>query len=476
MKPVRTRLAPSPTGYVHVGTIRTALYAWLIAKQNNGTFLLRIEDTDKKREVVGSEEHIFKSLKALGLDYTEGPDVGGPFGPYRQSERLGIYKEWAKKLIEKGRAYADPYSKEEIDKFRKKAKDSKKPFLYRDFRPESPPRWDGNQPLRFFSEPKDYSWHDEVMGDLHATSAAVDDFILIKSDGYPTYNFAHIVDDHLMEITHVIRSQEFLASVPKFLNLYEALDLERPIFITPPPVLGPDGKKKLSKRDGAKDVLEYLSEGYLSEALLNFFASLGWNDGTEQEIFSLDQLVDKFNTKGIQRSGANFDDKRLIWMNGAHIRLLDLDKLYQMSKDFFPSSAKDFADEYKMKVLGLIQERLKYLSEIPSLTEFFFKDLDINPSLIKDNPKLSELGNQKLVEYLNMAKTELEQSDFSVDDLSNRLNGLLAKTGQKPAVIFSLIRIATTQSPSSPGLFEYLNVLGKDRSLRRIEEQIGALS
>lgn len=473
---VRTRLAPSPTGYIHVGTVRTALYGWLIAKQNNGDFLLRIEDTDKKREVAGSEEHIFKSLKALGLDYSEGPDVGGPFGPYRQSERLDIYKEWAEKLIAKGRAYADPYTPEELDKFRQQSKESKKPFLFRDYRPESPPKWTGEQPLRFKSEPKDYTWHDEVMGDLSAGSGAVDDFILIKSDGYPTYNFAHVVDDYLMEITHVIRSQEYIASVPKYLNLYDALEIERPIFITPPPVLGPDGRKKLSKRDGAKDVLEYLKEGYLSEALLNYFASLGWNDGSEQEIFSLDELVKKFSLKGVQRSGANFDDKRLIWMNGAHIRGLSIDELFNLSKPYLPKSAEQYDDEYIKKVLSLIQERLKYLSEIPSLTAFFFEDLDINPSLINDNPKLSAISKEDLVKYLNMAKDELNQSNFSVEDLTNRLNKLLETTKQKPVVLFSLIRIATTQSSSSPGLFESLNVIGKDRSLKRLNDQITVLS
>jgi glutamyl-tRNA synthetase len=476
MNKVRTRLAPSPTGYVHVGTIRTALYAWIIAKQNNGAFILRIEDTDKKREVAGSEEHIFKSLKALGLNYTEGPDEGGPFGPYRQSERLNIYKEWAQKLIAMGRAYADPYSPEEIDKFRQQSKANKKPFLYRDYRPETPPKWTGDQPLRFLSEPKDYSWHDEVMGDLSAKSGAVDDFILIKSDGYPTYNFAHLVDDYLMEITHIIRSQEFIASVPKFLNLYEALNIDRPIFITPPPVLGPDGRKKLSKRDGAKDVLEYLEEGYLSEALLNFFASLGWNDGSEQEIYSIDQLIKNFSVKGVQRSGANFDDKRLLWMNGAHIRLLSLDELYEKSKDYFPKSAESYDDDYKKKVLSLLQERLKYLGEIPSLTAFFFEDLNIYPQLIEDNPKLSAIDKKTLVEYLNMTAKELEQSDFTVEDLTKRLNALLEKTGQKPAVLFSLIRIATTQSSSSPGLFDSLNLLGKERSLKRIQEQVEALS
>ena len=244
---------------MHVGGVRTALFAWLVARQSSGSFILRIEDTDKDREVEGSEQHIIQTLKTLGLDFDEGPDIGGPFGPYRQSERLDIYKEWGEKLLSLKRAYVDPYSEEEVENFRDQAKAAKKPYLYRDYRPETNTEWDHTRPLRFLSEPKDYSWHDEIMGDLSAKADAVDDFILIKSDGYPTYNFAHIIDDLLMEISHVIRGQEFLASVPKYLNLYEALDIPRPLLATVPAVLAPDGKRKLSKRDGAKDILEYIS-------------------------------------------------------------------------------------------------------------------------------------------------------------------------------------------------------------------------
>lgn len=475
MEKVRTRFAPSPTGYLHVGGIRTALFAWLLAKQSSGAFILRLEDTDKDREVGGSDEHIFKSLKALGLSYDEGPDVGGDYGPYRQSERLNIYKEWADKLVASGRAYADPYSEDQLNEFRQTAKLQKKPFLYRDNRPDSPPEWDGTRPLRFKSEPQDTSWHDEVMGDLQASAGAIDDFILMKSDGYPTYNFAHIVDDHLMAITHVIRSQEFLASMPKYLNLYEALRLKLPVFATTPPVLGADGKKKLSKRDGAKDVLDYLKEGYLEEGLINFIASLGWNDGSEQEIFSINQLIEKFSLAGVQRSGAHFDEHRLIWMNGVHIRELSLEQLYPKTKDCWPDSANNYDDDYKKQVLGLIQERLKYLSEIPDLTDFFFEDKPVDASLISSHKQLGSVDKSQLKQWLQLVKETLEQSDFSVDDLSKRLNDLLAVTNQKPAVLFSLIRIATTQSQSSPGLFDSLHVLGKDRSLARIESQLSAL-
>ena len=221
MSNVRTRFAPSPTGYMHVGGIRTALFAWLLARHEAGKFILRIEDTDKKREVEGSVEHIIKCLNALGLDYDEGPEKGGQYGPYKQSERLKIYDKWARQLINQDRAYADPYSPEQLNGFRQAAAKNHQPFLFRNHRPDNPPEWDGSQPLRFKSEPKDYSWNDEVMGKLSAGEEAIDDFILIKSDGYPTYNFAHIVDDNEMKISHVMRGHEFLASTPNYLNLYE---------------------------------------------------------------------------------------------------------------------------------------------------------------------------------------------------------------------------------------------------------------
>lgn len=475
MEPARTRFAPSPTGYLHVGGVRTALFAWLVARQTKGTFILRLEDTDKNREVEGSGQHIMDSLVWLGLEWDEGIKKGGPYGPYKQSDRLAIYKEWGQKLTTKGRAYADPYTKEQLDEFRAEAQAAKKPFLFRNHRPENPPAWDGTQPLRFKCEPKAYSWHDAVMGDLSAGEEAVDDFILIKSDGYPTYNFCHIIDDLLMECTHVMRSQEFLASVPKFLNLYEALEIERPILATLPFVMGPDGKKKLSKRDGAKDVLDYAREGFLPEAMVNFMATLGWNDGTEQEIFAIPELIEKFSLERVHRSGAKFDEQRLLWLNGSHIRALPLDELYERSKIFWPEESNTFDDNYKKRVLGLVQERLKFFAELPELTIFFFKDLPVNPELWQNNKQLKKLGQNELKNLLEKAKAELEQSDFSTEDLSNRLNGLLETTGQKPGILFSLIRIATTQAPASPSLAESLNVIGKDISLRRIDTMLHAL-
>ncbi|HEY5805870.1 MAG TPA: glutamate--tRNA ligase [Candidatus Saccharimonadales bacterium] len=475
MKPARTRFAPSPTGYLHVGGVRTALFAWLLARQSRGRFILRLEDTDKVREVEGSGRHIMDSLRWLSLEWDEGIDKGGPYAPYIQSERLNVYKAWAQKLVDKGRAYADPYTKEEVEGFRKQTQAAKKPFLFRDYRPENPPEWDGTQPLRFKSNPKAYKWQDAIMGELSAGEEAVDDFIIIKSDGFPTYNFCHIIDDLLMKCTHVIRAQEFIASTPKFLNLYEALEIDHPVLATVPPIMGPDGKKKLSKRDGAKDILDYAREGYLPEALINFMASLGWNDGTEQEIFTVDELIQKFSLERVQRSGARFDEQRLMWMNGAHIRMLPLDTLYEKVEGFWPTEAEHYDEEYRKSVLGLVQERLKYFAELPNLTMFFFKDLPIDPSLWTAGKQLKKLEQSEIKNLLEESRAALEESDFSVSDLTERLNKLLEATSQKPAVLFSLIRIAATQAPSSPGLADTLAVLGKETSLRRMRAMLESL-
>lgn len=476
MRPTRTRFAPSPTGALHVGAIRTALFAWLVAKHNKGEFILRIEDTDQVRNVEGALTNIVDSLAYLGLDYDEGPDKPGKYGPYIQSQRLEIYNEWARKLIKDGRAYADPFTKDQLEKLRDQAKLNKKPFLFRDHRPENPPVWDGKTPLRFKSEPKSYSWTDLVMGKLSAGPESIDDFIIIKSDGFPTYNFAHIVDDHLMEITHVIRSQEFLPSVPKFLNLYDALNIDPPQFATPPPVLNPDNNRKLSKREGAKQVLDYKKMGILPDAMVNAIVSLGWNDGTTDEFYTREQLIDKFNLSRVQKGGAHFSEDRLFWISGHYIRALSDEQLYSLAKDYLPKSSESYDEKYKTAVLGLIKERLKYFDEIKDLSNFFFEDLDFDISLIKNNNVLSRIENTKISQLLITSREALASSNFEVASLTETLNNLLTKTSESPKVLFSLIRIATTNAPASPGLADTLSLLGRDKSLSRIDSFLKSLS
>ncbi|MEI6054219.1 MAG: glutamate--tRNA ligase [Candidatus Saccharibacteria bacterium] len=476
MTNIRTRFAPSPTGFMHVGGVRTALFAYLVARQDpNGKFVLRLEDTDQKREVAGSADHLMKALKDLGIIYDEGPDIGGPYAPYRQSERLDSYKKWAQKLIDKGRAYADPYTPEQLDEFHEKAKNEKRAFLYRNHRPENPPVWDGTMPLRFKSDPKSYSWHDEVMGNLQSGPEVIDDIILIKSDGYPTYNFAHIVDDAEMDITHIIRGQEFIASQPNYLNIYEALEIEHPIFATMPHILNKDGNKKLGKRDGAKDVLEYLTDGYLAETMMNFIASMGWNDGTEQEIFSHDELVEKFSFERVHRSGARFDEQRLLWMNGQHIRLLSIDDLYNRVQDFWPESAEKAGDEDKKIVLKLVQDRLKTLKDLSILTDYFFSEPNPDWSMIESNNQLNRLTKDEIIKLLETSKLELIKTEFDADSLQQTLNNLLTITGQKPGILFSLIRLAVSWAPFSPALNDTLAVIGKEKVQSRLQLAIDTI-
>jgi len=478
-KTVRTRFAPSPTGALHAGTVRTALFAWLTARHAGGQFILRIEDTDKAREVESGTRNIIEALKYLGLDWDEGPDAGGSHEPYIQSERLPIYLEWAQKLLDNGRAYADPTDEAKLNELREGAKAVKKPFLYREHRPENPPKWEAGMPIRFKSEPRAYEWHDEVMGDLSAGPEVIDDFILVKADGFPTYNFAHIIDDHLMEITHLMRSQEFISSMPNFLNLYDALELERPVFATMPLVLPEEGGKKLSKRLGAKQLLDYQKMGILPAALMNALATTGWSDGTEQEIFSKDELIAKFELSRVQKGSARFDEKRLIYLNGHYIRELPIDELLKLAEDYWPESAKKADDAYKKKVLALVQERLKYFDELWLLVKPFFEEpADRDILELYENPVDKQLAKQP-VDYkqlLSAVIDELKESDFSAEDLQKRLNQLLEELDSKPAILFPVIRIAVTGSASSPEMAGTLAVLGKEKSLARLQGALKLLA
>ena len=462
---VKTRFAPSPTGYIHVGNVRTALYTYLVARKNKGKFILRIEDTDQSRLVEGAEELILNTLKWLGLEWD------GEIA--RQTSRKDVYLKYANRLIEYGLAYTDPYSKEQVEKFREQARADKKPFLYRDYRPESPPKWRLGAPLRFrVPELKRYSWNDAVMGELSAGEEALDDFVLIKADGLPTYNFAHIVDDYEMGITHVIRGAEYISSTPKYLSLYEALEIEPPILAHVPHILAPAGNKKLGKRDGAKSIAEYRKEGYLPEAMLNFLAQLGWNDGTEQEIFSKNELIQKFSLDRVQKSGARFDEKRLIWLNGQWIRSLDLDDLYQRCESFW----KPGDEIYKKKVLALAQDRLKTLSDLPALTSYFFEEPEIDMKLITENKQLKRLTDNELKHLLRASESALDKLDeWTSENIQSCLNSLLEELETKPSVLFSLVRVATTWAPFSPQLNETLALVGKKRTLSRLRRLLDSL-
>lgn len=476
---MKTRFAPSPTGYIHIGNVRSAIYPYLLARQQDGKFILRIEDTDRARYVEGATELIENTLKWLGLEWDEGPIVGGPNEPYFQSERKAIYQAWAQKLIDMGRAYADDTSPETIDKYRNLCYNEKRPYLYRDFRPENPPEWHEGIPLRFKSDPKIRKWHDEVMGDMEAGPEVQDDIILLKADGLPTYNFAHIVDDAEMGVTHVMRGVEYLSSTPNYLAIYEALGLEVPKLVSLPHILAPTGGKKLGKRDGAKSVTEYRDDGILPEALLNYLACLGWNDGSEQEIYTKDELISKFSLEKIQTSGARFDPVKILWQNGQWIRKIadkqGIDALYARTAGFWPESAKDYDDEYRKAVLSIIYDRLKTLSDLREMTGYFFADPIVDPELIIGNKFLKKFSEEELSELLQISASKLEQTEWNANSLQQALNELLAETNKKPAELFSLIRISLSYAPFSPALHLTMSVLGKNTTIARIRNTVTAL-
>ena len=477
-----TRFAPSPTGMMHVGGIRTALYAWLWARKNKGTFILRIEDTDKEREVAGSADHIMAALGWLGIAYDEGPDIGGPHAPYLQSERLSLYRTYAETLIQKGFAYPDPYTDEELQQFREKADDEKRPFLFRDHRPETFGTWDGTKPLRFKTPIASYAWHDVARGDLSAGVEAVDDFILIKSDGYPTYNFAHIVDDIEMGVTHVMRGEEFISSTPKFLAVYEALGLTPPIFVTLPPILGPGGTKKLSKRDGAKDVLEYRDEGYLPEAIVNFLALLGWNPGTEKEIFSPEELIAEFDIARVQRSGAQLDTKKLDWINREHIRALSYEKQEEGITAHLPENIRELPTCTTNRIHSLVPiivERIEKFSDVRTMAEsgelgFFFSSpvLDAEKISFKGSIPTETRGH---LETARTLLTDIADSDWDIAMIKDRIMSY-ADTLPKRGPALHPLRYALSGREQSPDPFTIASIIGRIDTLARIDTALGILA
>ncbi len=472
--PVITRFAPSPTGFMHIGGIRTALYAYFIARQSGGVFILRIEDTDKEREVAGSIGHIQDSLSWLGIDWDYGPEKAGPFGSCIQSERLHVYKKYADMLVEKGLAYPDPYTKEEIDEFRELAKQEKRPFLYRNHRPKTFEAWDGTKPLRLkVSDIKRHHWHDLVRGDLEGGEEMLDDIILIKTDGYPTYNFAHIVDDYEMGVTHIVRGDEFISSTPKFLSVYEALDITPPEFVSLPPILRDDRSKKLGKRDGAKDILEYKSEGYLPETMVNFLSLIGWNPGTDDEKFSISELLQLFTIEKIGRAGAAFNEEKLLWLNKKYIEDMSSDEFFSYTKNAIPDDVlklTNFSDEQLEKLLPVVRERVHIAKEITEAFEageydFAFLDPKIDPVMLL--PK-KETDLARVSSRLKHTSDLLGKIDFGSADAIKATIWDYAESEGRAEVLWPL-RVALTGKERSPDPFTVAYIIGKESTLKRIE-------
>jgi len=474
-KPVVTRYAPSPTGFQHIGGIRTALFAYLWAKKNSGTFILRIEDTDKSREVTGAIEHTIEALDWLGITYDIGPDKPSTaIGSCLQSDRLDIYKQYAQQLIDKGLAYPDPYTEAEITAFREQAEAEDRPFLYRQHRPENPGQWDGTRPLRLKTpEIKRYTWQDAVRGELTAGEEALDDFIIIKADGYPTYNFAHIVDDKEMDVTHVMRGQEFISSTPKYLSLYDALDIPYPVFVTLPPIMAADGKKKLGKRDGAKDILEYRTDGYLPAAMRNFLALIGWNPGGEQELFDDAELVSSFTLDKIQKSGGAFNEEKLQWMNKEY--LAKLTPAEQVT--YVQTALPDHNADTVAKLAPVMLERLHTQTEIKATVaegeyDWAFGDITYETELIKwkNDPAATDATPR-----LKQVHKLLSSADFTSPDTIKSAIWDYASEAGRGEVLWPL-RVALSGKERSPDPFTCAYVLGQVETLKRIQSACDKIS
>lgn len=473
-KKVVTRFAPSPTGFLHIGGVRTAIFSYLYAKKMGGTFILRIEDTDKQREVTGSIEHIMESLRWLDIEWDYGPDKPGPFGSCIQSERLESYKKYAQQLIDKGLAYPDPYTKEEVEKFRQDAEAQKKPFLFRNYRPETFDVWDGTRPLRLkVPEVKRYAWEDAVRGHLEAGEEMLDDIVLIKSDGYPTYNFAHIIDDLEMGVTHIMRADEFIASQPKFLSIYDALEIPYPVFVSLPPILRDDRTKKLGKRDGAKDILDYRTEGYLPEAMFNFLTLIGWNPGTEKEVFTKDELISEFDIQRIQKSGGAFNEEKLQWLNKEHLNRLSASEYEELVRKAIPAKITElpsFSEDRLKKLMPVLRERTHIMSDVTEAFlvgeyDFVFTDPDVSLDILrfKKDPDV-----QSAAPRLQHLAELLENADFSSSDTIKSAVWDYAEREGRGEVLWPM-RVALTGLERSPDPFTVAYIIGQTDTLRRLQ-------
>ncbi|MEO7002303.1 MAG: glutamate--tRNA ligase [Ktedonobacterales bacterium] len=488
-RPVRTRYAPSPTGFPHIGNYRTALFEWLAARHSGGQFVLRVEDTDRKRLVPGSIEGIMEGLRWMGLTWDEGPDIGGPYGPYLQSERKPIYREYADQLVAQGDAYTCYCSEERLEQMRAGQIARKEPPGYdrrcRYLTPEerAAREAEGITPVVRFAAPLagQTAYHDYLRGDLTFENRTIDDMILLKSDGLPTYNFANIIDDHLMDITHVIRGEEYISSAPRYAQVYRAFGWEEPTVIHVPLVLAPD-RSKLAKRHGALPLLDYRDMGYLPEAICNFLLLLGWSYDDKTEFFTLDEMIRVFDDRRISVSPAIFDKSRLDWFNGVYIRKLSPEELTKRAMPFLlaglPESARVSVNPaYASRVLALDQERLKTLADAPTLTSFFFVEQPEYDSALllgknMDAPQATETLRTLIPTLAGLAAWEPEAILAALDAYVVD-HGFIRKKADGSEVpdrgpVFMLVRVGVSGRKETPGLPEMLTVLGKERTLSRL--------
>ena len=484
MKKVRTRFAPSPTGRMHVGNLRTALYAYLIAKHEGGDFMLRIEDTDQERYVEGALDIIYRTLEKTGLVHDEGPDKDGGVGPYVQSERQasGIYMKYAKQLIEQGDAYYCFRDKERLESLKTSVSEDGTQIVNYDkhclhlSKEEIEANLAAGKPYVVrINMPTEgtTTFHDEIYGDITVPNAELDDMILIKSDGYPTYNFANVIDDHLMNITHVVRGNEYLSSAPKYNRLYEAFGWEVPVYVHCP-LITDENHKKLSKRCGHSSYEDLLDQGFVSEAIVNYVALLGWCPQDNREIFLLPELVEAFDYHHMSKSPAVFDINKLKWMNGEYLKAMDFDKFYELAE---PYIKKVITKDYDLKkVASLIKSRIEILPDIKDQIDFFEAVPEYDTAMYCH--KKMKTNEETSLEVLKEILPRLEAwDDYSNDALFGLLKGFAEEKGYKNGYVMWPVRTAVSGKQNTPGgATEIMEVLGKAESVERIKNAIELLS
>ncbi|MFH1009538.1 MAG: glutamate--tRNA ligase [Candidatus Latescibacterota bacterium] len=483
MSQVRVRFAPSPTGYLHIGNARSALFAWLFARANEGAFLLRIEDTDRKRLVEGAEQVIYESLRWLGLDWDEGPEVGGAYGPYVQSQRLALYSQAAEELIESGHAYRCYCSPERLASLREEQQRKKENSQYdRHCRglaaaERAAYEREGKPSVVRLKTPLGgaTTFHDYLRGDVTFENAGLDDLVLLKSDGYPTYHLANVVDDHLMEITHVLRADEWISSTPRHMLLYQAFGWEPPKFAHLPMILSPEGGK-LSKRHGAVSVLEYRDRGYLPEAVFNFLALLGWSPGDDREKMSVSEIISAFSLDRMSPKGAAFDETKLEWLNGQYIHEFStehlLDQISPLWKDagFIKGGESGPQRDRLLAILVLLKERARRLTDFVEAARYFFED----PQEYEEKGRKSHWKGPDLGERLEALKERLEDLEtFDEEHLEEAVRSLAEEQNISAAKFIHPARLAISGRSFGPGFFEMMAVLGKTTVLRRLDRAVG---
>jgi glutamyl-tRNA synthetase len=485
-KPVRVRFAPSPTGKVHAGNIHTAIFDYLLARHTGGTFILRIEDTDTTRKEEGAVELMMEAMKWLGLNWDEGPDIGGPYAPYIQSQRLLLYKEAAEKLVTQGSAYYCYCSSERLENMRKDQVARKQSMGYdracRHLTREqcAAKEAEGIKPVIRFKVPDEgqTKFQDAIYGDVVFENKTIDDFIMLKSDGYPTYHLASVVDDTAMKITHVIRGDEWISSTPRHLLMYQAFGYTPPQYVHMPLIVGAD-RAKLSKRRGAISILEYRDMGYLSEALFNFLVLMGWSLDDKTEIMTRQQMIENFSLERMGKTPAAFNEEKLDWMNGVYIRSLSVEELTNrvlpfLEKDLPPEIKRPLDINYVRQMMPLIRERINSLKDAAVYADFFFVDkLEYETSMLIGKKMTAETALAAL-KGSEEKLSSLESFDHNV--LEDTFRRLADASGIKTGQLFNPLRVATTARDAAPPLFETMEVLGKERCLKRIKVAISKLN